>query len=529
MSIQRRHKLIIIITAIIILLFTVIAISLNALKEDGSLAKIPKASPKDISDGKLLAFQYCQTCHMLPSPSLLTKEMWYTGIFTRMGPFLGYTSFRGQPYARANDVSLSYFPPKPIIDSAKWSHIIAYYMNMAPTVMPGQHKSGKVIRDLPFFDVELPESKALYGTVAMTSYVKIDTTVSPRRLLVSDGMASRFLVLDTNLQTLFSARTSGPIVDISFKPGNILACSIGTNLEANNLRNGEIRRIQIDKNGAITADKHPFLDSLARPVKITPADLNNDGREDYIVSQFGNLVGNLSWMENKGGGKFVQHVLWERAGALNTIVQDYNHDGLPDIWAQFAQGEEGIFLYTNKGGGKFEEREVLRFPPSYGSSSFDLVDFNHDGFMDIVYTCGDNGDYTPILKPYHGVYIFLNDGKNNFHQAYFYPINGCYKAIARDFEGNGKIDIATISFFPSSEQPEEAFIFLKNIGGLKFQPYSLPLNTPFQKGITMDAGDLYGNGKLDLILGNGYYTSDSTNKHKEPLFIVLKNKTPRKP
>ena len=525
MAIARRYKVIIIIAAILVLLFIIISISLIGTQDQGSFAKIPKASPEDISDGRLLASQYCQTCHMLPDPSLLTKEMWYTGIFTRMGPFLGYTSFRGEPYSRANDVNISeYFPPKPIIDSVKWSHIIAYYMNMAPYVMPQQHKTTKVIRDLPFFEVEMPKSNLLYGTVAMTSYVKIDTTVNPRRLLVSNGLANKFLVLDTNLQTLFTARTSGPIVDISFKPGNILACSIGTSLEANNLRNGEVRRIQINKNGTITADKHPFFDSLARPVKVTPADLNNDGREDYIVSQFGNLIGNLSWMENMGNGKFVQHVLRERSGALNTIVQDYNHDGLPDIWAQFAQGEEGIFLYTNKGHGKFDEREVLRFPPSYGSSSFDLVDINHDGYPDIIYTCGDNGDYTPILKPYHGVYIFLNDGKNNFHQAYFYPINGCYKAIARDFEGNGKIDIATISFFPSSQQPEEAFIYLKNIGNMKFQPYSLPINTPFQKGITMDAGDLYGNGKLDLILGNGYFSSDSTNKHKEPLFIVLKNK-----
>ena len=41
----------------------------------------------------------------------------------------------------------------------------------------------------------------------------------------------------------------------------------------------------------------------------------------------------------------------------------------------------------------------------------------------------------------------------------------------------------------------------------------------------MDVADLDGDGKLDILLGNGYYSSDDANKHVEPLFIVLKNKT----
>jgi hypothetical protein len=62
-------------------------------------------------------------------------------------------------------------------------------------------------------------------------------------------------------------------------------------------------------------------------------------------------------------------------------------------------------LVTNKGHGNFGQEEVLKFPPIYGSSSFALADFNKDGYPDIVYTCGDNADYSQVLKPYHGVYI----------------------------------------------------------------------------------------------------------------------------
>lgn len=484
------------------------------------------ATPENLKQGKALVAQYCQSCHMLPVPSLLTKEMWYIGVLPRMGPFLGIIAYNGMPYARANDVDIAaYFPSKPVIDSVKWKYIVDYFTTMAPDVMPPQNKdTTKVIKALPMFDLVLPKAKAFYGQVSMTSYVKIDTTVRPHRLFVNDGMAKNFILLDDQLQVQQVFRTSGPIVDLDFQKDGILACSIGKNLEANNLANGDITRIRIDDKGQVTADKTPMFNKLARPVKITEADLNGDGKTDYLISQFGNLVGDLSWMENKGSGQYAKHVLRQRSGALNTIVADANHDGLPDVWAQFAQGEEGIFLYTNKGKGQFEERQVLRFPPAYGSTSFSLVDFNHDGYPDILYTCGDNGDYTPILKPYHGVYIFLNDGKNNFTQKYFYPINGCYKAIAADFDGDGDLDIATISFYPSDHQ-SEAFIYLENKGNYNFQPYALPVGTPFQKGITMDAGDLDGDGKPDLVLGNGYYSSDSTSTYKEPLFIYLKNKS----
>jgi len=490
---------------------------------------IKKADSTDfvsnIKEGKELAAQYCQSCHMLPDPSLLTKEMWGQRVMLHMGPFLGITSFNGTNYLRAPDVDPNeYFPPKPIIDSLKWQHIIDYYVAMAPVVMPDQQKDVPVKRELPFFTVESPDS-SFYSKVSMSPYVKIDNTQNPVRLLVENSATNTLYVLNPKLGIENAVKTAGPIVDLDFQQDGILGCSIGKSMAANNSRDGSIYPIDIYHKGILK--KEPRFDSLARPCKISHADLNGDGKMDYIISQFGNLKGDLSWMENKGNGKFEKHILRNKSGPISTIVQDYNHDGLPDIWALFGQGEEGIFLFTNKGKGVFEEKQVLRFPPSYGSVSFDLIDFNKDGFPDIIYTAGDNGDFTDILKPYHGVYIFINDGKNNFTQKYFYPINGCFKAIVRDFDGDGQLDIATISFYPSAIEPEEPFIYLENIGNFKFQPYSLPPGTRFQKGITMDVGDIDGDGKPDLILGNGFYTS-KPGLYKEPLFLVLKNRTTRK-
>jgi hypothetical protein len=232
-------------------------------------------------------------------------------------------------------------------------------------------------------------------------------------------------------------------------------------------------------------------------------------------------------MENLGNNKFARHVLRGLPGTIKAYIQDYNHDGLPDLWVLFSQGEEGISLYTNKGNGQFVEEEVLRFPSVYGSSSFELADFNKDGYPDIVYTCGDNADFSPILKPYHGVYIYLNDKTNHFKQKFFFPINGCYKAIARDFDGDGDLDIATISFFADYvKQPEEGFVYLKNTGNFNFLPYTTAQATR-GRWLTMDAGDIDGDGKTDLVLGNfsiGPVIKNSKVDWKQgPQFILLKN------
>ena len=69
-----------------------------------------------------------------------------------------------------------------------------------------------------------------------------------------------------------------------------------------------------------------------------------------------------------------------------------------DILALMSQGDEKIILLLNQGDFNFRINTILSFPPVYGSSYFDVADFNHDGKFDILYTNGDNADYSMILK-----------------------------------------------------------------------------------------------------------------------------------
>ncbi|MDQ2721355.1 MAG: VCBS repeat-containing protein [Bacteroidota bacterium] len=479
----------------------------------------------NIEKGEALAKIYCQSCHMLPDPSLLDTKSWEKGVLPEMAPRLGIFNFGFEVYPRSRDKNIgnNFYPSQPVMSLTDWQNILDYYTATSPDSLPAQKRNEPIKTGLSFFKVEIPQ---INYPMAATCYVKINSQDTSHPIIISDAIKQNLYFINRKLEITDSVIGAGPVVDIDFTKSFLLACNIGV-LNPNNGKFGKVEIIELNSNGQMHKDAIPLIDSLQRPVQIVSADLNNDGKQDYIVCEFGYLTGSLSWMENLGNNKFQRHVLRNAPGAIKAYVQDFNHDGKPDILALFAQGEEGIFLFTNKGNGNFDQEEVLRFPPSYGSSSFELADFNKDGYPDIVYTCGDNADFSPVLKPYHGVYIFMNDKTNHFKQKYFFPINGCYKAIARDFDGDGDLDVATISFFADyARQPEESFVYLKNNGNFDFQPYTFP-EANMGRWLTMDAGDIDGDGKTDIILGN-FSIGPVMMKHKvdwkhSPPFIVLKN------
>lgn len=477
---------------------------------------------ENIARGEALAARYCQSCHRLPTPDLLDANSWRRGVLPEMGPKLGIFSYQNERYPSSADdpeIGRGFYPASPQLSEQEWGFIMDYYMATSPVTLPPQQRPYPITEGAAPFRPVVPSWR--YHQPAMV-LARMDTARG--RFYTSDAVRGYTYIGDGSLNITDSIRLRGPVTDLVPQGDSLLACDIGI-MTPTSSRVGMVEGLRVRGNRFAGGDT--LAGPMRRPVQLAAADLNGDGLTDLVVCEFGYVKGALSWWENKGGGRYERHVLRDQPGAIRVYVQDYNHDGLLDIWAQFAQGDEGIFRYANKGKGVFEEQTILRFPPCYGSTYFELDDFNGDGRPDILYTCGDNGDYSAVLKPYHGVYIFLDDGAGHFTQRWFFPIDGCYKAVARDFDGDGDLDIASIAYFPDFQrQPEEGFVYFRNDGGFDFHPLTLPEGKT-GRWIAMDVGDFDRDGRPDILLANCSvgpgFLQPTTDFKSGPPFLFLRN------
>jgi len=158
---------------------------------------------------------------------------------------------------------------------------------------------------------------------------------------------------------------------------DLVIASLGVLMPSNN-RIGAV--ILLENDGHQHFTPHVLIDHVARVADAEPADLDGDGDLDIAVAGFGYDDGETSWLENKGGWKFEQHVLLRLSGPINALVTDINGDHKPDIVALVSQEWEEIWAFVNDGRGHFTNHMLWGSTnPDFGSSWISLADMNHDG------------------------------------------------------------------------------------------------------------------------------------------------------
>lgn len=468
-----------------------------------------------------LAKTYCGSCHVFPEPSLLSKEKWKV-ILPRMAPRLGIHTQAYNPYnglKRAEKLKIrteKIYPEKPILADSLWQKIESYYLAEAPD-------SFSIKSRIPFENNSIFESQIVKLELGMRSFISMLEFDNQDNLFLSSWNGD-FLQLNNDLSVKKGSLFPRPMIDFDIdEKGELMALSIGK-LYPNEGAFGALVSVDTLR---YTAPRLVMAD-LERPVHFGKGDFNQDGLTDLVICNFGNTVGSLSWYQNTGSSYLPVNIK-RVPGATRVEVLDLDKDGDDDLAVLFAQGDEGIsFFYNEKG--RFREKRILRFNPLYGSNDFELIDFDQDGDLDVVYCNGDNGDHSNILKAYHGVRVFINE-KDEFKEAYFFPMFGASKVRARDYDQDGDIDIVAASFFPDMKNGlKQSVVYLEQTNSLEFKANHFE-HTDRGRWMVMDAGDIDKDGDIDVVLGSFTLTTQGIDRNiverwrdEQNHLLVLENK-----
>ncbi len=482
--------------AFIISVFWLLVCSCNS--NEVSETEPPMPSNKT---GEELAKIHCGSCHVFPNPSALPKDIWIKGVLPKMALRLGQGEYMNELMAYSNEemmkiISSGVYTETPIIAKEDWLKIVAYYSKNAPEKLEVSKSLSKT--DLYGFDIK-------------------ETTISSKEIVMTefDSLRNDLAISTTLNNWVYSLLPNGIIKDSSRTNSPVVATKYHKQLGKIVLEIGILNPSELAQ-GRLVAGNRVLIDKLHRPVNFVLADINNDNFDDFVVANFGNLIGSLAWYDGKN---LKETILLNEPGARVIHQVDFDKDGKKDFLVLMTQGRERILFFKNMGNGTFESKTLLSFPSYFGSSYFESKDLDKDGDIDFIYTNGDNADLSPVKKPFHGLRIYLNDGKNSFTEKYFYPINGASKVVSEDFDKDGDLDFAVISFFPN-EKNQEGFLYFQNQGNFKFEVKSKK-RVSNAKWLTLDTGDFDKDGDKDIILGA--FNRDLRKKPQIKTVVILEN------
>ncbi len=432
-------------------------------------------------EGENRAREVCAICHAFPDADLLSRDIWLGHVLPEMGARLGFQSFQGRIYIPNPDAPDGIYADAPMISPAEWKAIIEYYTRTAPERLPYDWPTR---RQTDLFSIEMSDP-ALHEFPTTTA-VHID--VGKQQILAADAFALGVETYDKDVDRIETLRIGGVVSKFALTGAGYWASVMGPDIGQREAAFGMLIRPD-------DAGFERMATGLHRPVDLIVGDVNSDGLDDAIIAEFGTHRGGLRLLIGQADGTFLIRQLLEDAGvsALELVGET--------LWVLIAQGDERI-VRIDAFATDPVVTEVARFPPVYGSSSLQVIDLNLDGYVDLLLTTGDNADFSPEYKPYHGVHVLIGQPDGTFARQ-FYPLDGATSAVAADFDLDGDLDIAAIAYYARTDAPldESLFMLLINEEG-QFQPAKVAGLGRLGRFVAMSAGDIDGDGDTDIALAN---------------------------
>jgi hypothetical protein len=192
----------------------------------------------------------------------------------------------------------------------------------------------------------------------------------------------------------------------------------------------------------------PQISAGAIVTVVALGDFDNDGKLD-IAAGGGSFPNPISILRGNGDGTFQPPaVIGFPAAAPGLVVGDFNHDNYLDV-ASLDSGDDDVVVLLGDGKGNLTTRKDITLPTlsdadptafgGVGSSA--IADIDQDGKPDVVVL-----QYTQDMQGLNGLITVLpGNGDGTFRQAITTPVAnfGVGQMILSDFNGDGKIDVAT--------------------------------------------------------------------------------------
>jgi FG-GAP-like repeat/Abnormal spindle-like microcephaly-assoc'd, ASPM-SPD-2-Hydin/FG-GAP repeat len=225
------------------------------------------------------------------------------------------------------------------------------------------------------------------------------------------------------------------------------------------------------------------------PSFLALGDLNNDGKQDLIVTDFagGGAGATVSILISNGDGTFqTASVFGVEEQPRAAIVGDFNQDGNLDLVVANG-GESSVSVFLGNGDGTFQPG--IDYAVNGEPLSLAVADFNEDGKLDIA--ARNSGTNISVL---------LGRGDGTFQTATPYPVgNGNFGIATGDFNADGHLDLVS-----ANETDNSISIILGNGDGT----FRTASNFAVGGAPTwVAAADFNGDGRLDLAVANASNSS----------------------
>jgi len=258
---------------------------------------------------------------------------------------------------------------------------------------------------------------------------------------------------------------------------------------------------------------------------LAASDLNSDGKLDLIAVNKSDST--VSVLLGNGEGTFTPQETYATGSAPVAVAAgDFNGDGKVDLVVAV---NSGVSVLLGNGDGTLQPQQSSAMNASdYTGSVYSVEpqsvavgDFNGDGKLDLatanVGTSSETSDSNSLS-------ILLGNGDGTFRPAQYYTTGQPSDSVTLgDFNGDGKLDIAATNYSLPVTIPGESSVSvaLGNGDGTLRPPvqYGLP---QFTNPYSIQVGDFDGVGKADLVFAsaNGGQTRET---YPDLVYVLLGN------